>query len=79
MIRNSSEMKPQPTLQCLSAIRLGINLGLVSDIPIETVNQLMLQIQPAYLQWIYGGVESSLDGNEFRSQYLKKHLLKILG
>ncbi len=78
MIRNSAEMKPQPTLQCLSAIRLGINLGLVRDVPIEVVNQLMLQIQPAYLQWIYGGVESSLDENEFRAQYLKKHLLKIL-
>jgi len=77
LIRETEALNPQDTMKCLSAIRLGINLGLVENISLEVVNQLLLQIQPAYLQWIYGGVESSLDSNEFRSQYLKKFLLKI--
>lgn len=77
LIRTSDAMDPQDTMKCLSRIRLGIILGLVEDISLDVVNQLLLQIQPAYLQWIYGGVESSLDSNEFRAQYLKKFLLKI--
>ncbi len=75
-IENATALSPQETMHCLSAIRLGINLGLMPDFSLDTVNQLLLQIQPAYLQWIYGGVESSLDSNEFRAQYLQKHLLK---
>ena len=77
LIRESDALNPQDTMKCLSAIRLGIILGLVEDISLDVVNQLLLQIQPANLQWIYGGVESSLDSNEFRAQYLKKFLLKI--
>ncbi len=77
LIRTSSAMTTQETMNCLSTLRLGINLKLIDDIPIGVVNQLLLQIQPAHLQWIYGGVESSLDGNEFRAQYMKKHLLQI--
>ncbi|MBO5437738.1 MAG: protein arginine kinase [Thermoguttaceae bacterium] len=76
-IRAAKTISAQETLKCLSAIRLGINLGLLSDISLDVVNQLMLQIQPAYLQWIYGGVESSLDASEFRAQYLRKYLLGI--
>lgn len=77
MIRVSSSITPQETMRCLSAIRLGINLGLVTDISMDVVNQLLLQVQPGCLQWIFGGVESSLDSNEFRAQYLQKYLLKM--
>lgn len=77
LIRMSPAITTSDTMNCLSTLRLGMNLGLVKDIPVSVVNQLLLQIQPAHLQWIYGGVESSLDENEFRAQYLKKYLLKI--
>lgn len=38
------------TLGLLSHLRLGINLGLINDIPLTTINELMIITQPAHLQ-----------------------------
>lgn len=34
----------------LSSLRIGINTGLIDSVPIETVNELLLLVQPAHLQ-----------------------------
>ena len=34
----------------LSSVRMGINLGLIDDLSISTVNELFIQTQPAFLQ-----------------------------
>ena len=44
----------------LSSVRMGINLGLIDDLSIATVNELFIQTQPAFLQKLRGselGVE----------------------
>jgi protein arginine kinase len=53
---------------------LGINLHLVGDISIPTVNELFIHTQPAHLQKIVG---TSLDGEErnaARARYLRARL-----
>ena len=37
-------------MDLLSSVRLGINLGLLDDLTIATVNELFIQTQPAHLQ-----------------------------
>ena len=34
----------------LSSVAMGINLGLIDDLSIATVNELFIQTQPAFLQ-----------------------------
>lgn len=42
------------SMQLLSLVRLGVVLGLIDDLPIQTVNQLFLLVQPAHLQRVCG-------------------------
>jgi protein arginine kinase len=55
-------------------VRLGINLGLLGDLSIPTVNELFIHTQPAHLQKL---MRTSLDGEErnaARARYLHTRL-----
>ena len=51
-----------------------VNLGLISDLEIPTVNSLFIHTQPAHLQKIRGVELSSSDRNIERARYLRSNL-----
>jgi protein arginine kinase len=73
-LKSATMMTSEETMDLLSHVRLGINLGLLDQITKETLNQLFIQTQPAHLQKIMG---ASLDGEErnaARARYLRNLL-----
>src|SRR5262245_51898647 len=71
---SATMMTSEETMELLSYVRLGINLHLVGDISIPTVNELFIHTQPAHLQKLMG---ASLDGEErnaARARYLRQRL-----
>jgi len=38
------------SMKLLSDVRLGVEMGIIKDIPLQTINEIMLDIQPATLQ-----------------------------
>jgi protein arginine kinase len=71
---SATMMTSEETMDLLSSVRLGINLGLLEDITIPTVNELFIHTQPAHLQKLMG---ASLDGeerNSARARYLRARL-----
>jgi protein arginine kinase len=66
----------EETMHLLSSVRMGINLGLIQDVEIPTINQLFIQTQPAHLQKIRGIELASDDRNIERALYLQRHLGK---
>src|SRR5947199_3588378 len=73
-LSNATMMTSEETMDLLSSVRLGINLALLEDITIATVNELFIQTQPAHLQKLMG---TSLDGEErntARARYLRTRL-----
>src|SRR5205085_1608571 len=71
---SATMMTSEETMDLLSSVRLGINLGLLEDITIPTVNELFIHTQPAHLQKLMG---ASLDGEErnaARARYLRTRL-----
>jgi protein arginine kinase len=67
-------MTSEETMELLSYVRLGINLSLIEDLTLLTVNELFIQTQPAHLQKLMG---VSLDGEErnaARARYLRTRL-----
>jgi protein arginine kinase len=71
---SATMMTSEETMDLLSSVRLGINLGLLEDISIPVVNELFIHTQPAHLQKLMG---SSLDGeerNSARARYLRTRL-----
>ncbi len=74
ILRTAKTISSEETLLLLSSVRLGINLKLITDIDIATVNRLFLQTQPAHLQKIRGRELDTAERNEERALFLQKHL-----
>lgn len=64
----------EETMQLLSSVRMGVNLGLIKNLEIPTVNQLFIDTQPAHLQMIRGIPMDTEDRNAERAIYLRRHL-----
>ncbi len=73
-LRSATMMTSEETMELLSYVRLGINLGLLEDINIATVNELFIHTQPAHLQKLMGAVLDGEERNAARAQYLRKRL-----
>jgi protein arginine kinase len=64
----------EETMQLLSSVRMGINLGLIRDVEIPTVNKLFIHTQPAHLQKLRGAELDTVDRNIERANYLQRNL-----
>ncbi len=69
----------EETMHLLSSVRMGINLGLIEDLEIPTVNKLFIHTQPAHLQKLRGSELDTADRNIERAHYLQRHLLRKNG
>lgn len=73
---SAQAISSEETMHLLSSVRMGINLGLIDDVEIPTVNQLFIHTQPAHLQKIRGTELGTADRNVERAEYLQRHLRK---
>lgn len=64
----------EETMHLLSRVRMGVNLGLIDNVEIPTVNKLFMHTQPAHLQKLRGIELNTADRNIERALYLKRHL-----
>jgi protein arginine kinase len=62
------------TIGLLSAIRLGVELGIVKDIDTETVNELIVLMQPAHLQKLEGKALNSDERDIKRANLIREKL-----
>lgn len=68
---SATMMTSEETMDLLSSVRLGINVGLLDDITIPTVNELFIHTQPAHLQKMMGSPLDSEERNSARAKYLR--------
>ena len=74
ILRTAQTISSEETLHLLSSVRMGVNLGLIGDVEIPTVNKLFVHTQPAHLQKLAGMELDSSDRNIERASYLRQHL-----
>ena len=74
ILRTAQTISSEETMHLLSSVRMGVNLGLINDVEIPTVNKLFIHTQPAHLQKLTGMELSSSDRNIERATYLRRHL-----
>jgi protein arginine kinase len=53
---------------------MGVNLGLIDDVQVATINKLFIHTQPAHLQKLQGRVLTTSDRHIERANYLQRHL-----
>ena len=74
ILRTAQTISSEETMHLLSSVRMGVNLGLINDVEIPTVNKLFIHTQPAHLQKLTGMELNSSDRNIERATYLRRHL-----
>jgi protein arginine kinase len=76
-LRSAAVMTSEETMDLLSSVRLGVNLGLIDDISINEVNELFIHTQPAHLQKLLGKELDSEERNSERARFLRNRLREI--
>jgi protein arginine kinase len=74
ILRTAQKISSEETMHLLSSVRMGVNLGLIGELPIATLNELFLRTQPAHLQRLSGSQLDTSDRNIERARYLRQKL-----
>ncbi|NOX56352.1 MAG: protein arginine kinase [Planctomycetes bacterium] len=74
ILRNAQTISSEETMHLLSSVRLGINLGLIDDLEIPTINELFIHTQPAHLQKLQKRHLESAERNVARARFLRHRL-----
>ena len=61
-------------LKCLSDIRMGVTAGLVKNVSLETINRLLVEIQPATLMSREGKALEPSERDEKRASLIRENL-----
>ena len=74
ILKTARTISSEETMDLLSSVRLGINLGLIDDLEIPTINELFIHTQPAHLQKIRHERLETVDRNVARADYIRQRL-----
>ncbi|MCF6095190.1 protein arginine kinase [Microaerobacter geothermalis] len=67
-------MESKEASQRLSDVRLGIDLGMIKNVSPTVLNELMIMIQPGFLQQYAGGILSPEQRDERRAKLIRERL-----
>lgn len=76
-LQSATMMTSEETMELLSSVRLGVNIGLIEELPVTVVNELFLHTQPAHLQKLMGTQLDGEERNAARARYLRTRLREI--
>lgn len=73
-LQSAQQISSEETMHLLSRVRMGVNLGLIGDVELPTVNKLFIHTQSAHLQKLAREPLNSSQRNIHRATYLQNHL-----
>jgi protein arginine kinase len=76
VLKTAHTITSEETMHLLSSVRMGINLGLIDDLDIATVNELFILTQPSHLQRIQKISAEVDERNMARASYLRSRLTR---
>lgn len=79
LLRCACTVSSEEAMDLFSAVRLGINLKLIKDISMKTLNELFIYTQPAHLQRLEHRVLKPAERDVVRAQYIKNVLKPSTG
>jgi protein arginine kinase len=74
MLQNARTINSEETMDLLSAVRMGVNLGLIPDLEMRTVNELFIFTQPAHLQRLERSELNSPERDITRATFIRNRL-----
>ncbi len=74
VLSNAYIITSKETIDLLSIVRLGVNLKIISNLDIKTINELFIITQPAHLQKLEGKELNPQERDVKRAEIIKKKL-----
>ncbi len=74
LLSHARRISTEGTSRLLSAVRMGVHMGILEGLPIETVNRIFLMVQPAHLQKLQGAELSGKERSVVRATFIRKEL-----
>ncbi|NJN14327.1 MAG: protein arginine kinase [Planctomycetes bacterium] len=74
VLQAARSISSEETMDLLSSVRLGVNLGLIENVDIATVNELFILTQPAHLQRIEKRDLGANERDAARAQFIRRQL-----
>jgi len=76
LLSYARSISSKETAGLLSALRMGVDLGLLPQVNRFTINELFIMTQPAHLQKIYGKKSSPAQRDIIRANFIREKLQK---
>ena len=76
LLRFSRSVSSKEALSLISAARLGVGVGLIEDLSIGTLNELLVYTQPAHLQMLEQRTMDPRERDEARAAFIRKTLTR---
>ena len=74
MLQTARTINSEETMDLLSAVRMGVNLKIIQDVPMATVNELFIFTQPAHLQKLQGERLNGEQRSIIRAQLIRNRM-----
>ncbi|MDD4504308.1 MAG: ATP--guanido phosphotransferase, partial [Clostridiaceae bacterium] len=74
IMKSARVMNSQECMKLLSDVRLGVNMGIIEDIPTQLLNEIMIETQTASIQKNSGKELSSRDRDIIRAEMIRSKL-----
>ena len=75
-MKNARVLSTQECFKLLSDVRLGVSMGIISDVSVLTLNELLVLSQPATLQKIAGKQLEPEERDVKRAEMIRNRLQK---
>ena len=76
ILRHGFKISIKEALNCLSGLRLGVDMGLFNHVDMGCVNEMFLTVQPCHLQKYAEKRLSAAEKDVFRAEYCREKLKK---
>jgi protein arginine kinase len=74
LLRYARSVSTKEALSLVSAVRLGVGAGLIEDVSVRSLNQLLVYIQPAHLQKLRSVNMDAGERDVARADYIRQTL-----
>jgi protein arginine kinase len=74
ILRNARLLKSREAMGLISAVRLGVGLGVITDTGLSDLNEMLIMIQPMHLQMLFDRVMEPDERDRCRADYIRSRL-----
>ncbi len=74
ILRSARLISSDEVLNLISAVRFGIGMGIINDVDIDTLNEIMLVTRPGNIQLFYNEILEEQERDVKRAEYIRAKL-----